>query len=468
MLTVPPSRHRPRPAGAGGRTAPSRGRRRSGPGPPPRGRSTRVRRSPRRPPPPDAGRPPARTTCTTRSRAPAIWLRTAARGTPASPSSAIVSTRRSASAGPLAWQVERHPPWPVFMACSMSSASASADLADDDAVGPHAQGGPHQGADAHRRQPVGRRRPGLEPHDVVARQPQLGRVLDGHDALRPGQQPAQGVEQRGLPGAGAAGDDDVAARRPWPRPAARPPSGPQNSARGTAVAPNRRMVTVGPSTASGGSTTWTREPSGRRASTTGVARSARRPERGDDPLDEQVDRRPRQADVGALEPAGPFDPHRAGTVDEDVADLRRRRAAARSGPARRCGPARARRRHRRRPRRAAAPRPGPGRRGRRRRAAGRPCDRSTRWCTRASMVGRSGRGARAGAASEGGDRRADRRRPAGPPAGRAATSATTGASAAAADVVARTARGPARSRGRHRTGAPGPGGPAAERRSRNG
>ena len=50
-----------------------------------------------------------------------------------------------------------------------------------------------------------------------------------------------------------------------------------NASSGTARAPKRRIVTHGPSTASGGITAWRREPSGRRASTMGEARSSRRP-----------------------------------------------------------------------------------------------------------------------------------------------------------------------------------------------
>ena len=48
----------------------------------------------------------------------------------------------------------------------------------------------------------------------------------------------------------------------------------------------------GPSRASGGTITFTRDPSGRRASATGEVRSARRPSGADDPLDEKVDLRP--------------------------------------------------------------------------------------------------------------------------------------------------------------------------------
>ena len=59
----------------------------------------------------------------------------------------------------------------------------AADLADDDAIGPHTQGVDHElplpdGALAF---DVGR--PRLEPRHVLLVQLQLGGVLDGHDAL---------------------------------------------------------------------------------------------------------------------------------------------------------------------------------------------------------------------------------------------------------------------------------------------
>ena len=60
---------------------------------------------------------------------------------------------------------------------------AGAHLADDDAVGPHAQAVAHQVAlgDLALLLDVGR--PGLQAHDVRLLELQLGRVLDGDDAL---------------------------------------------------------------------------------------------------------------------------------------------------------------------------------------------------------------------------------------------------------------------------------------------
>ena len=90
------------------------------------------------------------------------------------------------------------------------------DLAHDDAVGPHAQGVAHQVADAHLARALGVGRPGLQPHHVLAREAQLGRVLDGDDPLAAGDAPGEGVEQGGLAGPRAARHQDVEAGRHRP------------------------------------------------------------------------------------------------------------------------------------------------------------------------------------------------------------------------------------------------------------
>jgi hypothetical protein len=86
-----------------------------------------------------------------------------------------------------------------------------AHLADDDAIGSHAERGAHQVAHAHRADPLGVRGPRLEAHDVLLLEPQLGRLLDGHDALVGPDRAGQRVEQARLAGARATGDDDVGA-----------------------------------------------------------------------------------------------------------------------------------------------------------------------------------------------------------------------------------------------------------------
>ena len=135
-------------------------------------------------------------------------------------------------------------------------------------------------------------RPCLQPHDVVAGQPQLGGVLDGDDALAGRDAAGEGVEQRGLAGAGAARDEDVAACARPPRPSRRPPPGGARTRR--AARPGHRTggsVRHGPSTASGGTTALTREPSGRRASTSGRGAVDAQAEGCDDLLDEVLDGR---------------------------------------------------------------------------------------------------------------------------------------------------------------------------------
>ena len=53
------------------------------------------------------------------------------------------------------------------------------------------------------------RRARLERHDVPLQEPQLGRVLDGDDPLGGRNEGGDGVQERRLAGAGAAGDEDV-------------------------------------------------------------------------------------------------------------------------------------------------------------------------------------------------------------------------------------------------------------------
>ena len=88
----------------------------------------------------------------------------------------------------------------------------SAHLADDDALGTHAQAVLDQIAhgDLALALDIGRAR--LETHDVRLLELQFGRVLAGDDALVVLDVAGQAVEQRRLARAGAAGDQHVAAR----------------------------------------------------------------------------------------------------------------------------------------------------------------------------------------------------------------------------------------------------------------
>ena len=86
---------------------------------------------------------------------------------------------------------------------------ARADLADDDAVGAHAQGITHEVADGNGSPPfeVGRTR--LERDDVLLLQAQLGGILDGDDAFALGDERRDDVERRRFTGARAARDEDI-------------------------------------------------------------------------------------------------------------------------------------------------------------------------------------------------------------------------------------------------------------------
>ena len=67
---------------------------------------------------------------------------------------------------------------------------AAAHLADDEAVGTHAQRGPDQRPHRDPARTLGVGRTGLEPHDVRLREPELGRLLDGDHALARAGSPA--------------------------------------------------------------------------------------------------------------------------------------------------------------------------------------------------------------------------------------------------------------------------------------
>ena len=88
-------------------------------------------------------------------------------------------------------------------------ALGAADLADDDAVGPHAKRVAHEVADRDLAATLDVRRARLESHDVLLLQLQLDGVLDRDDALVARDERGEHVEQRGLAGAGTARDEDV-------------------------------------------------------------------------------------------------------------------------------------------------------------------------------------------------------------------------------------------------------------------
>ena len=90
---------------------------------------------------------------------------------------------------------------------------AAAALADDDAVGPHAQRVAHEVADRY--SPLPSMFGGRVSSETTCGccELQLGGVFDGDDALVVGDAPRQHVEQRRLARAGAAGDRRCCAAR---------------------------------------------------------------------------------------------------------------------------------------------------------------------------------------------------------------------------------------------------------------
>src|SRR5438093_287644 len=85
-------------------------------------------------------------------------------------------------------------------------------LADDDAVGPHAQGVPHELADGDGAPTLDVRRPRLERDDVLLAELELGGVLDRDDPLVVRDEGREDIERRRLARAGAARHEDVQAR----------------------------------------------------------------------------------------------------------------------------------------------------------------------------------------------------------------------------------------------------------------
>ena len=87
------------------------------------------------------------------------------------------------SRGVLAWTVVSEPSWPVFMACSMSSASPPRHSPTMMRSGRMRRAVAHQVADGDRALALDVGRARLQGDDVLLVQLQLGGVLDGDDAL---------------------------------------------------------------------------------------------------------------------------------------------------------------------------------------------------------------------------------------------------------------------------------------------
>ena len=78
----------------------------------------------------------------------------------------------------------------------------AADLADDDAVGPHTEGVDDELALTDGALPLDVGRPGFQADDVALPEHQLGGVFDRDHALPIGNEAREDVEERGLAGAG--------------------------------------------------------------------------------------------------------------------------------------------------------------------------------------------------------------------------------------------------------------------------
>ena len=157
-----------------------------------------------------------------------------------------------------------------------------AHLADDEPVGPHAEGFFDEAAERDLAGAFEVGEPGLEGDPVGGGQAEFEDFFAGDDAFAAGDGGGEAIEHRGLAGLGAAGDDDVepggdgrfeesggvsaAARRAR---RVRP--------RRTAGKTNLRMLIAQCLRVTSGMTTCSREPSGKEASTKGCERSRRRP-----------------------------------------------------------------------------------------------------------------------------------------------------------------------------------------------
>ena len=263
----------------------------------------------------------------TRSTAPATCSRMARTGRSTPAISTMVSRRDRLSRGVFAWTVVIEPSWPVFMAWSMSRAAPSRTLADDDAVGPHTQRVLDELAD-------GDRAPAL---DVGGRDSRRRTwswcswssaassmvMMRSSSGMNEEMTLSRVVLPEPVP------PEMMMLRRPLTQ-ADQEVTDPRGErAEGDEVLVGERVGrrTFGWSAwrrrgRSGGMTALTREPSGRRASTSGLASSTRRPTR---PTILSMVRR-RWASllkcvVDGVDLAGALDVDRVGPVDHDLGDL---------------------------------------------------------------------------------------------------------------------------------------------------
>ena len=231
------------------------------------------------------------------------------------------------------------PSCPVLSAASRSHTSAPRTSPDDEPVRPHPQGLADQVAQRHPARALDVRGARHEPDDVRVPGPQLLGVLDQDDPLPRVDLAEQGVEQRRLPGARAAGHEQ---RQPGGE--HRPQEGLAGGVQGAAGAQGGEVVGRGPQHAQrqaravGGDRCEDRvqphpgvgEPAvDARAR---VVEAAARRQR--EPLGQPAHRRlVGEADAGSLEPGAPVDPDRAAAADEDVRGARvAQQLVERAGP----------------------------------------------------------------------------------------------------------------------------------------
>src|SRR6185295_11550602 len=202
----------------------------------------------------------------------------------------------------------------------------SADFADDDAFGPHTQAVAHQFAHRHLAFAFDVGRAGFQPHHVRLLQLKFGGVFAGDDALVMLDELGQTVQQRGLPGAGTARYQHVAAD---------PADDLQDLCAFRRDRPEldelveRQLVLLELTNGEGGAVDRQRRNDGVDAGAVGEAGVADRRGFDDAPADLADDALAdveqllivAEADAGLLDLAGDFDEHRAGAVDHDVGDV---------------------------------------------------------------------------------------------------------------------------------------------------
>ena len=215
--------------------------------------------------------------------------------------------RRKVSSGPLLWQVVREPSWPVLRAMTMSSASAPRTSPTT------SRSGRMRSAARTNERTVTSPTPSTDGGRDSSRttcgvgEAQLGRVLDGDDALARRDAARECVEQRRLARGGGAADDEVGAladQRDEERDDRSRGEGREGHAAGGEAADGEAGSVDG----EGGMTAWTREPSVSRASTIGLRAVDPEAEWRDDPLDQQ--RRDTGGEVISRARAGPAAPPR--------------------------------------------------------------------------------------------------------------------------------------------------------------